>query len=61
MSLSQQVQQHAEIVKTAAIGATGTGASVFLQDFNQLMAGLAAFATFIYVSIKIYQALRKKD
>ena len=45
---------HPDEVKTVAYGASGTGASIVLQNFNQLMAGLAATATLIYVCIKIY-------
>lgn len=54
MNLHQQITDNADVIRTAVIGTSGTGASVALQDFNQLMAGLAATATLIYVLIKIY-------
>lgn len=47
-------QEKFEAVRTATIGAAGTTSSVFLQNFNQLMAGLAATATLIYVCLKIF-------
>ena len=43
-----------ETLKTLFVGVSGTGVSVALQNFNQIMAGLAAAATFVYVCLKIY-------
>lgn len=43
-----------ETIKTISVGAGGTSASVVLQNFNALMAALAALATLIYMSLKIY-------
>lgn len=57
-NLIHRISDHADLIKVAAVGTSGTGVSVFLRDFNQLMAGLAALATFVYVCVKIYQALR---
>jgi len=55
MSITQQIQQHADGIKTTAVGVGGTGGSVILQNFNQAMAGLAATATLVYVCLQIYR------
>jgi len=61
-TVTEQIAEHSGAIKTAVIGAGGTGTSVLLQNFNQAMAGLAATVTLVYICLQIYRWFRpRKD
>lgn len=54
-----QIHEHADGIKTALLGAGGTGATVALQNVNLAVSIIAGVVTIVYVVLKIYNECRK--
>lgn len=60
MSISDQIQQHADGIKTAGVGLAGTGAAWGLQDISLVVSILVGVLTSFYIAVKIIKELRPR-